>query len=481
MLEHALFGAAGGLLGLGVAGVGLPLLLSIGGVELPRLGEVRIGATVFVFTLLISLLAAAVAGLAPALRGGGDLERRLREAGRGGVGRRPARIRSWLVAAEMTFAAVVVAGAMLVVRSFVELGGVDPGYEPQGVVTARVSLPGGTYTEDAQVAAFTSRLLERVRALPGVESAGLVRKLPTTEVSWSSDFAIEGRGREEFGIEVVHRETTGGYFETLRVPLVAGRFFDARDDAGSVPVAIVNRTLADRYFPNGDAVGARIAFDRYPSADSNWFQIVGVVGDERQSSLASPVRPEIFRPIAQDAIASFFVTVRRRSPAEQVIPELRRALAEIDPGLPLLEPRTMAAVRAASLMRERFLLVLFGVFGTLALVLAALGVYGVTAHSAAGRRREIGVRMALGAGRRTVVRGFVRRGLVAVVAGLVAGVAGAVALGRAMSSLLYGVEPFDPVSLLAAPALLFGLALLASWLPAWRASGIAPAQVLRAE
>jgi predicted permease len=480
--EQSLLGLTGGTAGLLLARLGLPPLLEMGGSGLPRLDAVRVGGIVFGFTLALALVAALGSGIAPALRDRrSSLEERLRHAGRGGVSRRQVRIRQALLAAEVTFAVVVVAGAALVVRSFVALVRVDAGFDPENVVTAQISLPADRYPGRREIGAFAARLVDRVRAIPGVESAGLVRGLPTTSQGWTSDFAVAGRGREEFGVGVRHREVSEGYFETLRVPLLAGRLIDSGDVTDSTSVALVNRTLAERYFPEGDAIGRRISFDRYPDGSSIWHEIVGVVGDERQGSPATPPAPEIFKPLAQESTRAPFLAVRSDLPAAAVVPELRRALSEIDRDLPLLAPRTMTDVYADSVAREQFLLVLFALFAALALLLSALGVYAVAAHSAAARRREVGLRIALGAEPATVVRGLVGRGLRPVALGLAGGVSGGLALGRAMSGLLYGVAPHDVASLVSAPALLFVAAAIANLLPARRASRVAPAEVLRAE
>jgi putative ABC transport system permease protein len=481
LVESALLAAAGGALGLLVARFATPALLARVPGELPRLSEVSVDGWVLGFTAALAGVTVVLSGLAPALQGArADLESALRSVSRG-ESRGRTRARDLLVAAEVAVAVVVLAGAALLVRSLERLGRVDPGFHATDVLTAHVSLPSLGYPDVAAVADFGERLLARVRALPGVEDAGLARSLPLTGPGWSSDFAVEGRGREEFGIEVVHREVSPGYLETLRVPLLAGRRFNSTDGPTAPPVVVVNEALARRYFPGEDPVGRRITFDRYPTDTSTWRTIVGVVGAERQTALGQPARPEILAPLAQDDTRGLALVVRGGGPVATLLPELRAALSAVDPEIPLHEVRTLEEVRARSLDRERFLLTLFALFAALSLLLSVLGVYGVTAHAAARRVRDIGVRMALGARAADVVRGMLRRGLAPVALGIVTGLGGALALGRAMASLLYEVGAADPAALLTAAAALLLAGGLAVWLPARRASRLDPACVLRAE
>jgi len=378
-----------------------------------------------------------------------------------------------------TLAVIVVVAAALLIRTLVALDGIDPGFDPRRVTTAVLSLPAISYPDPAATSSFVERFQTRVEALPGVESAGLVRRLSLTGDHWSSGFAVEGRGRTELGDEIIHREATAGYFSTLRVPLLAGRHFTAGDVVGAPAVVVINQTLAEKYFPRESPIGRRICFDRDPNEHSFWRTIVGVVGAERQDILAQPPLPEVFAPLTQDTTQRFAVVVRSRLPPSTLVPSMRAALTAIDPQLPLFDVRTMDEVVATSLGRERFLLVLFALFAGLALVLAALGVYGVTADAMARRRREIAVRLAVGASAPEVVRTAVGEEMAAVGVGVLGGLLGALGLGHAMRGLLYGVAATDPLTLAGAPALLLVVALVAAWLPARRTSRIAPAEVLR--
>ncbi len=481
LLDSLAQSTVGAVLGGALAWWATPVLVRLGSAYLPRPSAAHLDLVALAFAAALAVLTALLSGVSAAWQGARpDLEAAMRSGGRGGETRGRARIRQRLVAAEVALAVIVVVAALLLVRTLVALDRVDPGFEARGVTTAGIATPSTSYADEAALASFQQRLLARVRALPGVASAGLVRKLPLTEGSWSSDFAVEGRGREEFGVGVLHREATPGYFETMRVPRVAGRPFRDGDDASSPAVALVNQALVSRYFPHESPIGRRLCFDRYPDAQSHWRTVVGVVGAERQSALAEQPQPEIFAPLAQDEVRGGFVLVVRSSlPSTAVLSMLRNTLAAIDPQLPLFDERPMTAVVAASVARQRFLLVLFALFAALALVLAAIGVYGVTADATVRRRREMAVRLAVGARTPEVVRAAMAREMSAVAVGLAAGLLGALGLGHAMAALLYGVTATDALTLAATPALLLGVALVAALLPAWRSARIAPAKVLR--
>ena len=482
LVEALVLSLLGGVLGAGLAVLGTRWLVRLGETYLARGGSVGVDGMVLGFAALLTVATAVLSGLAPALRGARvDLESTLRADGRGGESRAGMRARQRLVAAELAFAVIVLVGALLLVRSLASLSKVDPGFEAVSVTTAAVRLPAASYPEQAHLAAFYDRFAGELAALPGVEAAALTRQLPLTVDGWSSDFAVEGRGREEYGIEVVHREVTSGYFGTLRVPLLAGEGFTGKEDPEGNPVVLVNETLARKYFPGESPIGQRIAFDRYPDETSTWRTIVGVVGDERQASPARPPRPEIFAPLGQDTTRGIYLVVRSSLPAATLVPSLRASLAVLDPDLPLADIRPMTEVVADSMARERFLLVLFALFAGLAVVLASLGVYGVTAEAAAARRREAGLRLAVGARAREVVALMLRRQLPAALAGVAAGLLGAYGLGRTMEGLLFGISSSDPASFGMAVGLLALVGLVAAWLPAHRLGRVDPLTVLREE
>jgi putative ABC transport system permease protein len=344
-----------------------------------------------------------------------------------------------------------------------------------------MNLPGARYDSAHKVFAFYRDLLARSRAIPGVEGAAVVSSLPVTAPSWSSDFAVEGRGPEEFGIDVLHREISPDYPAVMRVPLIEGRHFTPDDTRGRPLVVLVNEALARRWFPGESPVGRRIAFDRYPDSTSYWRTIVGVVGSERQGSLGMEARPEILAPFEQDWRTSMTLVLRARGRGAPLAPAVRRIIHDLDPVLDVSAMREMDDVRAASLARERFLTTLLIAFSLVGTVLAVVGVFGVIAQAARARTREIGIRVALGAGAPAVQWLVVRHGLRLGVAGVAVGLGGAGLGGRVIGSLLYGVRPADPGALLAVAILLLGASFAASWLPAWRAARVDPAVTLRAE
>jgi predicted permease len=480
LCESLLLSLLGGGLGVALAAVGTRSLVELGREFLPATGRVGVDGTVFAFAAALALAAAVLSGLAPALGGARvDLGGTLRSGGRAGEGRSAVRARQRLVAAELALAAVVVAGTLLLLRSMAALHGVDPGFSAAGVTTAAISLPAASYPDEASLTAFQERFLERVQALPGVERAALTRRLPLADTGWSSDFAIAGRGREEYGIEVLHAEVSAGYFDVMAVPLLAGATFSGAETATAPPVVIVNAAFAERWFGGRSPVGQRICFDRYPTAGSVWRTIVGVVGSERQTALATAPRPEVFAPLAQEQARGMHLVVKAALPPATLVPSLRAALRAVDPGLPLFEVRAMEEVVGTSLARERFLLTLFALFAAVAVVLAALGVYGVTAEAVAARRREVGLRLAVGARAPQVVVLVLRHQALAAIAGVTAGMAGALGLGQSLRGLLYGVGPADATSFGAAVAILALVSLVAAWLPARRVARVPPLTALR--
>jgi putative ABC transport system permease protein len=483
LAESLLLAGLGALAGLVLGSWGTEALVRMAPAEVPRLEEVRLDGRLLLFTAGAAMLSALLFGLVPALRGARpDLEEALKGGGRSGTqGRGRFRSRAVLVAAEVALALMLAVGAGLLIRSFARLRQVEPGFDPRGVLSAQVSLPGVRYGEEAQQAEFYGRLLERIEATPGVQAAGVASKLPLTLPGWSSDFSVEGRPAGEHGIEVVHRQVSPGYFRTLRVPLLRGRVFDASDRIGRPRVVLINEALARRHFGDEDPIGKRICFDRAPDEHSVWRTIVGVVGSEKQQSLALEARLEIFAPAAEEPDLTQVLVVRGPDDPLALVGTLREAVRQLDPEVPLYSVRTMEQVSAESLGRERFVLALLGGFAALALVLAALGVYGVTAYVTRQRTREIGIRMALGAGRAQVLGLVLRQGLAPVAAGGVAGVAGALGLTRLMQGLLFEVEPADPGTYVSVAALLAAAALVACLMPARRAIRVQPVAALRHE
>jgi putative ABC transport system permease protein len=478
-LALALFGGAAGLALASWAGRGLVALVPGG---LPRGGEIGLDGTVLAFAFAATLAAGLLFGLAPAI--GAVWRSRAADLGGGRSGTTnpdQQRARRLLVVAEVALALVLVTGAGLLLKSLHRLSEVDPGFDPQGGVAVQVSLPGARYGEPAQARDFFDQLRERARALPGVRAAALTDHLALSGSSWTSDFAIAGRGREDYGVGVHHRTVGPEYFRTLGVPLVGGRTFTSEDRPDAPRVVLVNDALARRYFPAGDAVGSRLCFDRYPDDNSVWRTIVGVVGDEKIDDLASPARPEIFESTTQDDQYSLYLVLRAAGDPLALVPSVRAAVHDLDPKLPLDSVTTLDDVVAKATARQRFLTLLLGLFAAVALTLAVVGVYGVIAYGVAVRRREIGIRMALGARLGRVLGGVLGEGLLLGAAGLLLGLAGALAATRLLSGMLFEVSTTDAGTFTAVAVVVAAVAAAASYLPARRAAAVDPAVTLRSE
>jgi putative ABC transport system permease protein len=487
-LVLALLGGAFGV-ALGVAGTRLLERLQPEG--LLRVATFPVDAGVIAFAVLATAAAALFFGAFPALfaRRAGPGET-LQEGGRTGtIGSGTRRIVGGLVVAEVALATLLVLGAGLLVRSTMELRQVDPGFDPAGVVVVSLNLPGARYPGPPMVAAFYNELLARVRALPGVQSVAASSTLPLRDRGSVGDFFIAGRAPDEYGSEVLRRTMTPGYLETMGVPLLAGRgfrdadFFTERwDEPRGDRVVIVNEALARQYFPGEDPVGQRITTDRVPDSTSYWSTIVGVVGNERQSEIAMPSQIELIVPFGQSFERYMHVYVRMAGgEPTRIVPAVRGIVRGLDPDLPLVDAVAMDDVVADSMARDRFLMLLLASFAAVALVLALVGVYGVTAQAARQRMPEFGLRMALGARAVDILGLTLRRGFLLVVVGLGLGVAAALVATRAMTGLLYGITPNDPATFVIVTALVVAAGLVASWLPARRAARLDPATTLRAE
>jgi putative ABC transport system permease protein len=450
---------------------------------LPRIEGFGLDARVLGFALGITALAGLAFGALPAAKAAGArLSQTLREGGRGSsAGRRTLRAANALVIAEIAVALILVLGAGLLVRSFAALRQVDPGFDIESRMTARVSLPGARYDSAAKVLGFYDRLLERVRAAPGVTRAAMSSNVPLSQTGYTSSFVVEGWSPDRFGAEVSHNRVTDGWFETLNVPLIDGRFIEARDRGDAEPAIVINETLRRQYFQGEDPIGRRIAFDRVPGPQTTWWRIVGVVGDIHQESVATPSRIEVYHPVAQESTPSMAAIVHGPATTAELTRIIRDAVAELDPDIPLAQVQTLEEIYAQSMRQDRFLLTLLGGFAALALTLAALGVYGVASQAARRRTQEIGIRVALGARRADVARLILRQALQLAGAGVALGVLGGLAATRLMESVLFGVVPTDPLTFLAVPVLLGAVAVLASWLPARTATRVDPLTALRAD
>jgi predicted permease len=489
LTESLVLALLGGAAGVGLAFWGVDALLglfpkTVANLSIPNLDGVKVDGVVLLFALALSAATGLLFGLLPALQTSrAALAQTLREGGRGSSeGRRSRRFRSALVVAEFALALVLTVGATLMVRSFLHLRGGDLGFDARGVSTARLMMPGYRYDTPEKQAAFASAVVERLRALPGVESAGQSSFLPLS--GWHAAVAIDIEGRPPSSPEsrpmLEFRAADEGYFETMRIPVRRGRAFTADDRRGSQPVVVVNETLAKRLFPGEEAVGRRVIWDAGEPDSLGWREIVGVVGDVRHFGVTEPVEPELYVPFRQDPMALVGLVVRTTSGAP-LGEAMRQAVWSVDRDQPVVFVMSLEDLAADSVTMRRVSALLLGGLSAVALLLAALGIYGVMAHSVAQRTHEIGVRMAVGAHARDVLSLVLREGGRLAGLGAALGLAAALALTRLLESLLFGVSPTDPASFAAVIAFLFACALLGCWLPARRAARIDPVIALRYE
>ncbi len=482
--EGLVLAVLGGGLGLLVAVWGTETLLSVFAKQIPRAGEVSIDRTVLVFTLAVSAAAGLLCSLAPALRASATrLTEPLRAAGNGTADPASGRLRKVLVAAEVALAVVLLVGTSLLARSFANLLAIDPGFSGEGVLTIELNLPEEKYKQPAQQAAFYRELVPRVAALPGVAAAGTVHPMPLLWGSVALPFAIEGRqvpasSKRPQGHP---RLVSPGYFETLDIPLLGGRYFSAADDEDALPVAVVSRTFAKRYFEDQGALGRRITFGDPTAEDARWLTIVGIVGDVRFERLTRQPEPEIYEAVVQRPFVFTQLVLRTDGDPMSLAGPVRRVVEAVDPELPLANVRRADDILAEVLGQPRFSMTLMTLFATAALALASIGVFGVLSVAVSQRLRELGIRLALGARGSDLARTVIGEGLAPVVAGLAAGVAAAAGLTQLLTSQLHGVSATDPLVFAAVPLILLLVAAVASSLPVRRATRVDPIAVLRHE
>jgi putative ABC transport system permease protein len=484
LIESVVLALAGGALGLLLALWGVSALPALMPAGLPRLETIPLDARVLSFTLLVSLVTGIVFGVAPLVEGSGvHLAEALREGGRGMAGgTRSGRLRHVLIIAEIALSLVLVIGAGLLIRSFVRLTSVDPGFHAQHLITARISLPESQYREDHLVTAFFHDLVERARAVPGVQSASVVSRLPLTGGPGGDPFSIEGRPYDASGRtpQVANQQVVGAdYFRTMQIPLLAGRALAERE---SQPVAVINQTMARGFWHGApsDAIGRRIVLGA-PRPGAAWLSIVGIVGDVRNSSLDAHPLPQMYVSVEHAPQRSLALVIRTAGDPENVIAAVRAQIFAFVPNLPLYDVKTMAERERATVAQPRFQTVLLGLFAALAVALAAIGIYGVIAQSVAQRTHEIGIRIALGAQPASVLKLVLREGLIVGIAGLALGLAATLAVVRLLSGLLYEVPAFDPATFLGASVLLMAVVLAACYIPARRAARLDPMIALRWE
>lgn len=481
--ESLLVALAGAAAGLALARAVLDLVVAGAGEVLPRAESIGLHGTVLAFTLGVSVVTALLFGVLPGLQLVRRAPSRPLHAG-GGASADRGRRRVWraLVAAEVALALVLLAGSGLLLRSLWETLREDPGFDAERVVAASVSLPGSLYPGEPERRAFFEGLLGALRESPGVAEAGVISNLPLGGSGASGEMAVEGGVVSSVTAE--YRVVDSGYFETLAIPLLAGRPFDDRDHPDAPHAVLVNRSLAETVWPGQDPVGRRMTgggMDNFWDQDV-WGTVVGVVGDVRQRELTRADRPTAYFHYRQRPFRLWAgdVVVRSAEGTERVAVVLDRAIRGTDPQVPY-DLRSMDAVVFGSVARERFAASLLGAFALVGLLLAAVGIYGVVSYTVAQRRKELAVRLALGATPPRVRNQVLAGSMAPVAAGLVLGLAGSLAAGRVVASLLYGVEPTDPVILAGMAALLAGTALAASYLPAREAVRIDPVETLKAE
>jgi putative ABC transport system permease protein len=502
LTESLLLALSGGALGLLIAVWGVELLASVP-YNTPDLftpynianQQIGLDGRVLVFTLALSALTGVVFGLAPAIQvSNSNLNESLKDAGtKSGAGRRN-RARGLLVVSEVALSVMLLVGAGLLIKSFARLNEVDPGFRAENVLTANVKLPQSKYRENRQVATFYKQLLDRASLLPAVESAGAVEYLPMSGIDSSTGFFIDGRPEPAptERPQTHYRAVSSDYFRSMGMVIREGRAFRESDDTEAPRVALVNETMARRYWPDENPIGKRVALDleamrfypdRAPDMDipSAMREIVGVVADVKHSRLEGEAVPEMYIPYLQRPTRDMTVVLRTNADPAGLIPALRDVAAAIDKDQAIADINTMSNLLTASIAQPRFNMLLLAIFAALALLLAAVGVYGVVSYSVTERTREIGIRMALGAGARDVLGLVMKEGLMLSMIGVAAGLAAALAMTRVLSSLLFDVSATDPIVFAGISLILMGVALGASFVPARRATKVDPMVALRHE
>ncbi len=485
LTESVLVAIMGGAAGMVLALWAINLLIALKPENLPRLSGVGIDGAVLLFTLAVSTITGILFGLVPAWSASrADLNEALKEGGRsasGGVSKR--RLRSLLVVSELAISLVVLIAAGLLIRSFWQLRSTDPGFDPHGVVTMRIELPEARYREIPKQNRFRTQVLDELNSLPGVEAA-LISELPLGGDWLTHNFIIDGRAPLAPGDEpeISTRSATRGYFKAMRIPLVGGRDFTTQDRDGALPVCILNRSAVREYFTDEDPIGARIRWARGNAPP--WMTIVGVVGDIKHFELGQPEQPAVYTAYEQQdqpwkRWMSF--VIRSNSGSSTLIDQAKKAVWAVDSQVPVTRVQTMPEVMAASIAEQRFNMLLLGIFAAVALLLAAVGVYGVISYSVTQRTHEIGIRMALGARTGSVLKLVVGQGLRLALVGVGLGLGAAFALTRLMSTFLFGVSATDPQTFVLISMALVAVALLASYIPARRATRVDPMVALRCE
>jgi putative ABC transport system permease protein len=490
LTESVLLAALGGLTGLALAFVGIKVLVTSLPQDIAQFiagwKTISLDTNVLLFTLALSLITGIFFGVIPAIQASRpDLNDTLKDAGKGtSSGSRSHRFLNTFVVVEVAIALVLLIGAGLLIRSFVTLQKVQPGFNSENVLTMQMSLPRTKYREAHQFNAFFDQVLQKVSGLAGVRSAGIVNNIPMGSNSQNASFFIEGMQIAP-GQASPHGDPymiTPAYFETMGIPLLKGRFFNEQDNADSLPVVIIDETLAERYWPNEDPIGKRMAayFDR-KNGQPRLREVVGVVGHTKSYGLDGRSKVQYYFPYSQRSQQSVYLTVRTTSDPLSLVAAVRSAVSSVDSDQPLYNIKTMDEVLSNSMAPQRFSTWMLGIFAAIAMVLAATGIYGVMSYSVSQRTHEIGIRMALGASRGDVLKMVTGRGMVLTSIGVVIGLGAAFGVTQWMSSLLFGVTATDVVTFVSIPLILVIVALVACFIPARRATKIDPIQALRYE
>ena len=486
LTESVLLSLLGGACGLVLALWSIDLLQSLKPANLPRLDSIQIDARVLIFTLAVAVLTGLVFGLVPALNSSRlNVNEALKEGGRSatmGTARR--RFSSLLVVSELALAVVLLVGAGLLIKGFWRLRAVEPGFNPEHLLTMRVELPEARYREIPKQTQFRRQVLDAINSLPGVQAA-MVSEIPLIDDALMHNFIIQGRPAISPGEEpdLYSRSTGGDYFRTMNIPLRAGRDFTPQDGADAPLVGIINESMVRRYFANENPIGARMRWAR-AEGEPQWIEIIGVAGDIKHFGLNEPEEPAVYTPYAQSQQPWkrwMYLVVRSDADPATLINLIKTQVWTVDNQIPVTRVQTMTEVMAASIAGQRFNMLLLGIFAGVALLLAAVGIYGVISYSVTQRTHEIGIRMALGAQAGDVLKMILGQGLLLASIGVVIGVVGAFALTRLMSSLLFGVTATDPMTFTIVSLLLIAVALAACYIPARRAMRVDPMVALRYE
>ena len=482
LTESLLLAGLGGLAGLTLAWWGTDLLVSLAPPDLLNLPQVKLKAAVLGFTLGITLATGVIFGLAPAFEATRiNLSESLKEGGKSAGGMRAQRLRNSLVVLEVALAFVLLVGAGLLIRSFAQLQGVDPGFNAQNVLTMSVGLPRSKYDNDQKRVNFFRQAVAQMQALPGVESAGAVNALPFASFHSGTSVDIEGRPL----LPVVQKLKTGvmvtdaNYFRAMQIPLNRGRLFTDQEAAEMRHVVVINETFARRHFPNEDPLGKRVTI--YMKDDNQPCEIIGIVGDSKHRGLDAEIGPMSYWPHPELASSRMTFVIRTRGDASAITSGARNVIRTLDPAQPVSDARTMESLIGTSMAGARFNTLLLTIFAVVALFLAGVGIYGVMAYSVTQRTREIGVRMALGARARDALWLVVRRGMTLALAGVAIGAAASFALTRLMETMLFNVSVTDPLTFAGIPLLLVFVALLACLIPSRRAAKVDPMVALRCD